>query len=129
MTTFRYKKNSTGGFFPIVEFYVDYKKTSKTAKILALIDSGATISIFKTQVAQQLDLKIENGDVTYLGGVGGRIKGYLHQLQLDIAGKLLKVPIVFSYEYTVSVNLLGRSGVFENFKILFDEKNLLVKLA
>ncbi len=123
---FPYKRDSAGEFYPIVDLFADYK--GKTAKIFTLLDSGASISIFKPEVAESLGLDIERGKITYLGGVGGRIKGYVHELQLDIAGKLLKVPVVFSYEYTVSLNLLGRSGIFKNFKILFDEKNLLVKL-
>ena len=123
---FPYKKDSAREFYPIVDLFADYK--GKTAKIFALLDSGASISIFKPEVAESLGLDVEKGKTTYLGGVGGRIKGYIHELQLDIAERLLKVPVVFSYEYTVSFNLLGRSGIFENFKILFDEKNLLVKL-
>jgi hypothetical protein len=95
-------------------------------RINTLIDSGATISVFKTQVAQFLKLPIENGKEIYLGGVGGRIKGYIHNLELEIAGKKLVAPVVFSYEYTVSLNLLGRSAVFKHFKILFDENNLQV---
>lgn len=123
---FPYKKNSAGEFFPVIELFIDYK--NKTAKVFTLIDSGATISVFKSQVASQLGLNIENGKLTYLGGVGGRIKGYIHILTLDIGGKLLKTPVVFSHEYTVSFNLLGRAGVFDNFKITFDEKSLIVKL-
>ncbi|OGK17650.1 hypothetical protein A2774_03615 [Candidatus Roizmanbacteria bacterium RIFCSPHIGHO2_01_FULL_39_12c] len=124
---FPYQKNSAGDFFPIIELFIDYK--NKTTKTFSLIDSGATISVFKPQVAKSLDLKIEDGRLTYLGGVGGRIKGYIHILTLDIGRKLLKVPVVFSHEYTVSFNLLGRSGIFENFKITFDENNLKVKLT
>ena len=95
---FPYKKDSAGELYPIIDLFADYK--GKTAKIFALLDSGASISIFKPEIAESLGLDIEKGKTTYLGGVGGRIKGYIHELQLDIAGKLLKVPVVFSYEYT-----------------------------
>lgn len=121
----RYKRGSSGEFYPIVDLFTDYK--GRTTKIFALVDSGATICIFKPEVAKVLGLKIETGKPTYLGGVGGRIKGYIHQLEIDIAGKSLKAPVVFSYEYNVSLNLLGRDGIFKNFKILFDEKNLMIE--
>lgn len=121
----RYKKGSNGEFYPIIDLFADYR--ARTAKIFTLVDSGATISIFKPEVAKVLGLKIESGKPTFLGGVGGRIKGYIHELELDVAGKLLKVPVVFSYEYNVSLNLLGRAGIFKNFKILFDEKNLTIE--
>ena len=126
MRSYPYKKDSRGNLFPIIHFQVEYKKSfSKTS---ALIDSGATISIFREDVAKQLGLDITHGIPTFLGGVGGRIKGYVHNLKLKIAGKSLLVPVVFSYEYSVSFNLIGRSGVFEKFKITFDEKNLIVKV-
>lgn len=77
---------------------------------------------------EELNLTINTGKPVYLGGVGGRIRGYIHNLKLKIAGKTLIAPVIFSYEYTVSLNLLGRAGVFQNFKITFDEKNLVVKV-
>lgn len=126
MINYPYKKDSRGNLFPIILFQAEYKKS--IAKTSALIDSGATISIFREDVAKQLGLIITKGTSTLLGGVGGRIKGYIHKLKLKIADKNLIVPIVFSYEYTVSFNLLGRSGVFENFEITFDEKNLIMKV-
>ena len=126
MTSYPYQKDSRGNLYPIILFQVEFKRT--IAKTSALIDSGASISIFREDVAKQLGLVIDQGTQTLLGGVGGRIKGYVHNLELKIAGKNIIAPVVFSYEYSVSFNLLGRSGIFENFKITFDEKNLVVKL-
>lgn len=100
----------------------------KKIKIDALIDSGATISVFKDEVAEQLAIVIENGQETYLGGVGGRIKGYIHKLKIEIAGKKFACPVVFSHEYTVSFNLLGREMFFKQFRIVFEEKKKLLKL-
>jgi len=126
MTTFPYKQNSKGDFFPIIDIYIAYKKNLE--RTYALIDSGATISIFTQDIAQRLNLTINKGKETFLGGVGGRIKGYIHEVKATIAHQILTIPIVFSYEYDVSFNLLGRQEVFRNFKITFDEKNYLVKL-
>ena len=126
MTTFPYKQNSKGDFFPVIDIYIAHKKNLE--RTYALIDSGATISIFTQDIAQRLNLTINKGKEIYLGGVGGRIKGYLHQIGLEITHKKIVAPVVFSYEYTVSFNLLGRQGIFDNFKITFDEKNYLVKL-
>ncbi len=124
MTNFPYQKGALREYFPIIELNVGYKK--ETVKIQTLVDSGATISVFRPQVAQFLKLPIENGKEIFLGGVGGRIKGYLHNLELQIVNKVFVAPVVFSYEYTVSISLLGRDEVFKHFKILFDEKNLKV---
>lgn len=126
MKIFPFQKNSAGNFFPLVDIFV-YRK-NYAARIFTLVDSGATISIFREDVALQLDLKIEDGKEIYLGGVGGRIKGYVHELEIEVAGKRFLCPIVFSYEYLVSFNLLGREAVFNQFRIIFEEKKNLLKL-
>lgn len=124
MKTFPYQKNSAGDLFPVIDFFVS--KNDRTARIFALVDSGATVSIFKEDVAEQLNIIIENGQEIYLGGVGGRIKGYIHKLEIEIAGRKFLCPIVFSREYLVSFNLLGREAVFKQFRIIFEEnKNFL----
>ena len=126
MKTFPYQKNSDGDFFPVIDFFVS--KNDRTARIFALVDSGATVSIFREDVAEQLGVTIENGKETYLGGVGGRIKGYIHTLDVEIAGKRFLCPVVFSREYLVSFNLLGREAFFRQFKIVFEEKKNLLSL-
>lgn len=126
MTIFPYQKDSTGEYFPIINnIRLVYK--NKIINISALIDSGATISVFKPDIASFLGLDTQKGKEIYLGGVGGRIKGYLHNLPMNIADKNIIAPVVFSYEYTVSLNLLGRTGIFKHYKILFDENKLLVR--
>lgn len=126
LTIFPYRQNPEGQFFPIIplRFYLNKKVVDSSA----LIDSGATVSIFRLDFADYLGLKIEKGKKIYLGGVGGRIKGYLHKLPVEIANKKIILPIVFSYEYTISLNLLGREEFFKNFVILFDEKRKRVEL-
>lgn len=126
MSSFPYKKDSRGEHFPIIDFFV-YSK-NKVSRTSALIDSGATISIFKVDVAKQLGISIENEEETYLGGVGGRIRGYIHKLQIDVSGKRFLCPIVFSHEYLVSLNLLGREEFFKRFKIVFEERKSLLRL-
>ena len=125
LAAFKYHYNGEG-YFPVIPFYVSAR--GKQLKLQALIDSGATISVFKDEVAEQLEIEIENGKEIYLGGVGGRIKGYIHELRLEIAGKKLICPVVFSREYLVSFNLLGREAFFKQFRIIFEENKNLLKL-
>ena len=125
MVNFPYQKSASSDRFPVIGLTVFHK--DNISQTSALIDSGATISVFKDEVASQLGIEIERGKETYLGGVGGRIKGYIHKLEVEIAGKKFICPIVFSHEYMVSFNLLGREAFFKQFKIIFEEKkNLLV---
>lgn len=123
---FTYQKSLESILYPIIELRVGYQEDY--LKIFALIDSGATISIFKQEIADILGIKIESGKEVMMRGVAGRIQGYIHNVKVKIAGKDFVMPVVFSKEYLVSFNLLGRSAFFEQFKITFDEKNKLVEL-
>lgn len=126
LTVFPYYKNSQGDYYPIIPLVLWHK--SKKWDTDALIDSGAAISIFQPTIADSLGVKINSGKEIYLGGIGGRIKGYIHQLKIEISNKTLVAPVVFSYEYHVSVNLLGRDSVFNKFKITFEENRRRVEL-
>ena len=126
MKIFTYQKNSVGDSFPVIDLFVS--KSGRAARIFALVDSGATVSVFREDVAEQLNITVENGEEVYLGGVGGHIKGYIHKLEVEVAGRKFICSIVFSREYTVSFNLLGREAFFKQFKIIFEEKNNLLKL-
>lgn len=126
LTTFPYYKNPEGDYFPIIP--VIFHHQGKLIDTAALVDSGATISIFKSDVANHLGLIIEAGQKIFLGGVGGRIKGYIHKLEIETAGKRFFCPIVFSYEYLVSYSLLGREVFFNKFRIIFEEQKNYLRL-
>lgn len=126
LITFPYKADAKGNVFPIIPLTL--KSGNKKKDFFALVDSGATISIFRAEVADILGIEIEKGEQLYLGGVGGHIKGYLHELPIEVAGKKFICPIVFSREYAVSFSLLGRQGFFRQFKIIFEEKKNLLTL-
>ena len=121
LKVFPYYKDFQGNFYPIIPLVLFNK--SKRLDTDALVDSGASISIFQPAIAELLGIKILSGKEIYLGGVGGRIKGYIHSLKIAVASKNFVCPIVFSFEYHVSVNLLGRDSVFEKFRIIFEEKH------
>lgn len=123
---FKYQTDATGKYFPVIPVRLIHQE--KIADSSALIDSGAITSIFQEYVAKKLNINIETGKEIILGGVGGRIKGYIHKIKMEMAGKTLITPVVFSHEYLVSFNLLGRDTFFENFLITFNEKNEKIKL-
>lgn len=126
MTVFPYHKTPERSFFPIIPLKLRYQK--EVVEAFALIDSGATISIFRPEVAEQLGIQVEKGKEIFLTGIGGRIKGYLHNLKIEVASKEFYCPLIFSYEFTVSFNLVGREKFFKNFVIAFDEKKKKLKL-
>lgn len=125
LTTFTYYFDGSV-YFPVIPLV--FIAGEKRIRSQALIDSGATISIFGEETANSLGIDIESGKKTILGGVGGRIVGYIHKVKIRIAGKEFLCPIVFSHEYLVSFNLLGREAVFKQFRIIFEEKKSLLML-
>ncbi|MBU4298987.1 retropepsin-like domain-containing protein [Patescibacteria group bacterium] len=108
-------------YFPIIEVKLKGSKNELTVR--ALIDSGASFSVFRPEVAQDLGIALEKGKMIYLTGIGGRILGYLHELPVILLDKTFRCKIVFSPEFNVSFNLLGRDNFFLPFIISFLEKN------
>ncbi len=108
-------------YFPVIE--VKLKGSKNELNVKALIDSGASFSVFRPEVAQDLGITLEKGKTIYLTGIGGRILGYLHKLPVILGDKTFQCKIVFSPEFNVSFNLLGRDNFFLPFIISFLEKN------
>ncbi len=124
---FPYRTDTHGNTFPIIPITLEF--ADKKREFYALVDSGATMSVFRGEVADIFKINVESGEKIYLGGVGGRIKGYVHKLRVEVGGQQFVCPIVFSYEYLVSINLLGREEFFKRFQITFEEKKNRLKLG
>ena len=77
--------------------------------------------MFRPEIAEQLDIIIEKGRPLYLEGIAGRILGYLHIVRTEAAGRRFRGKVVFSPEFKVSFNLIGRDNFFQYFRIVFDE--------
>ena len=88
----------------------------------ALIDSGANISVFREEIAECLEIVIEDGEEILLQGLGGRIVGYIHELKIRVDDEEFPCKVVFSKELTVGLNILGREVFFEYFQITFNER-------
>ena len=117
-----------GQWLPIIE--VTLRRTRRhELKIQALIDSGASFSVFHPEVAEYLGIRIERGRKIFLTGIGGRILGYIHTLSMTVGEKTFRCKVVFSPEFTVSFNLLGRDDFFLPFVISFfqQEKKILLE--
>lgn len=116
-----------GRYFPIIR--VKLKSRKKELLVEALIDSGASFSVFRSEIADYLKITIEKGKPVYLIGIGGRILGYLHSVPVEVDGVGFSCKIVFSKEYTVSLNLLGRDNFFVPFLITFSENSRKLRLV
>ncbi|PIP54823.1 MAG: hypothetical protein COX07_03250 [Bacteroidetes bacterium CG23_combo_of_CG06-09_8_20_14_all_32_9] len=101
---------------------IKLKSEKEELTVEALVDSGASFSVFRSEVADYLGIPIEKGKPIYLTGIGGRILGYLHKIPIKASNKNFTCKIIFSKEYNVSLNILGRDNFFLPFLITFNEK-------
>ena len=106
---------------PIINVEVIGPKGS--LQIRALVDSGASISLFNAQIAEIIGIEFKKGKRVELSGIGGKIRGYLHKIPILVNDKRFECKIVFSSEIFENVNLLGRGNFFLPFLITFNERD------
>lgn len=95
-------------------------------EFMALIDSGADLSIIPKEVADLLNLNLE-GKKDKSRGIGGEV---------DVINTIITINIKKGHEdysFTIPIQvildkphipiLLGRAGFFDEFKIIFDQIN------
>ncbi len=115
-------------YYPIIPVLIE---GGERTVVYALIDSGATISLFHTSIADDAVIDLDDAEQVYLAGVGGYIKAYVKKqvnVSIEELGRIT-IPIAFT-EYIVSdIAILGRQGFFESFEITFREweKKLIIK--
>jgi len=91
-------------------------------KVWVYVDSGAMFSIFHTRTANRMGINIEDGRLQMIVvGDGSFIPTYFHDLSIKIGEWELTAPIGFSERLGVGFNILGRKGIFDQFKVCFDD--------
>ena len=97
----------------------------------ALVDSGATLSLFHTSIAEDAGIDLDDAEQVYLAGIGGYIRAYVKKhvkIAIEELGSIT-IPVAFT-EYTTSdIAILGRQGSFEAYEITFREweKKLIIR--
>ncbi|MEB3806174.1 MAG: retropepsin-like domain-containing protein [Desulfurococcales archaeon] len=117
-----------GRFYPIIPVIVEGREK---AVVYALVDSGATMSLFHTSIAEDIGIDLTDSEQEYLAGIGGYVKAYIKkQVRVIIEGLGdLHIPIAFTEYIASDLAILGRQGFFEAFEITFREweKKLIIK--
>lgn len=124
-STFDYSQKGDR-WYPTVD--IELKGPRRTRTFRALVDSGASVSIFRSEIAEFLGVELEKGEPMYFQGVGGKILAYVHQLPVSVAGHKFQCKIAFSREFTVSLNILGRDNFFKEFIVCLNESEQQVRL-
>ena len=110
-----------GVYFPVIP--VKFLVSRKHFDTNAIVDSGATLSLFHAPIARDLGIDVERGEKHVFQGASAKLVGYIHKVKMILAGKEISCKVAFSDELSTSFNLLGRETVFDRFLISFNEKN------
>ena len=110
-----------GSYYPIIP--VTIIQNNKRINTSAIVDSGASISIFSSSIGRVIGLNIEAGEKRIFQGASAKLAGYIHNIKMIIAGKEIECKVAFSDELSTSFNLIGRETVFNKFVITFNEKH------
>ena len=88
----------------------------------ALIDSGADMCLFHSDIGRDIGLEIEKGEREVFSGIeGGNVIVYVFPIYLQIVGMNEKVEVKAGFTETLGVSaILGQEGVFDNFRIKFE---------
>ena len=120
LIAFRYKP-VRGRFAPIITIGLRIAGTWYPLEVY--VDSGAACTVLHAQMADGIGFEYRSGERMYLQvGDGGFIPVYLHDLELQLGAERFVSKVGFSEKLGVGFNLLGRAGVFDRFKVCFQER-------
>jgi len=91
-------------------------------KLWTFVDSGATFSILSIDDAHRIGIEWDKGRRQMIVvGDGSYIPTYFHDLPLQIGSYEVIAPIGFSERLGVGFNILGRTGIFDQFQVCFND--------
>lgn len=115
-----------GRLAPIVP--IELKGDGESISYDAYVDSGTGYSVFHSDVADDLEIRLEDGEKIYITvGGGSQIIIYLHKVIARIADQEFEATIGFSRHLGIGFNIIGREDIFEKFIICFDESEKIVE--
>ncbi len=95
--------NIRGRYYPMIPVIIRAKHVTK---LYALIDSGATVSLFHTSIAEDAGIDLTGAKEEYLAGIGGYVPAYIKEdvsIEIKDLGDL-RIPVAFT-EYISSDQL------------------------
>lgn len=127
-----YTTKSYSGYGRVFEPEIDLRikgdnGNETTARVL--LDSGAVVSTLPITYVDILGKDITNSQRIVLRGFGdARTFGYMSDMTLLIKNQEYTIPVVFS-EGETTKKILGRNGFFDQFTIIFDHKDKVIRIS
>lgn len=94
----------------------------QTPEFLALVDSGADVSLFHSGLARLLGIDLTACETAEVGGLGGAVFTYTCPVRLVVEGHGFGAVLHFRDAVDPALAILGRRDVFDEFKIGFDQR-------
>jgi hypothetical protein len=118
-------------WFPLPLIKVRLSCNEKTIQVNALIDSGASSSLFHSSIADVLGIDLKAGIPKEFTGITGKtIEAYFHLIGFQIVG--MNSPIEIGVAFTESPGvgaLLGQTDFFQHYKVTFERYNQRIEIS
>lgn len=126
MIVFHYKREPAripGHFVyrPVAEVYLK-AISGKWIEFNPYIDSGADVTLIPLSLGKLLGLEIDKNKIEEIGGIKGNVPVIYTKAALRIGDKEILTQIAWALIEEVPP-LLGRTDIFDNFKVTFDQTN------
>lgn len=116
---FKYKKYGPDTLRPVIPMEVIANNLEVPYEIL--VDSGADMCIFDSQIANILGINIVKGIKSQVSGVTGFPEDmYIHTIHIKLGGRNYKIDAGFMDMRNNSYGVVGQKGFFDLFVVKFD---------
>lgn len=98
---------------------------TKHKDVISLVDSGADLCLFHSDIGKLIGIDIESGSELAFQGVSGtKATAYLHRVSLTVRGlSSISLDVGFTDSMAAGTGLLGQQGFFEQFQVNFQLGN------
>lgn len=126
MITFNYKKEKSGILRPVANLILQNRNWATGLSMY--IDSGADISAIPLNTGKLLGLDKTNANIKKMRGLGGPDVEYIEKTITFVFNEKEEIDAPVAWVLIEGTPaLLGRKGIFNKFKIIFDEKEEKIK--
>jgi hypothetical protein len=110
------------GLKPFVEVELTHK--GHTARVLALLDSGADVSLFHASLAPLLGIDVRAGLKQHFTGIAGQMEAYFHEVELMLVGLPAPIQVAVAFGELAGMSaILGQADFFQHHQITFERYN------
>lgn len=124
MIIFKYREESLGDKGkmnrPVADVYLK-TKDNFWLEFHPYIDSGADVTMIPLSLGKLVGFEIDESKIQQIGGIRGSVPVIYTKAALKIGGKEINCQVAWALIEDVPP-LLGRTDIFDSFKITFEQK-------